>query len=180
MAIDVETMETVTDFIFRGSKITADGDCRHEIKRHLLLGRKAMKNLDSILKSRDIALSTEVVIVKAMIFPVHIWELDHKEGCLPKNWCFWTVLLDKTLESSLDSKEIKLVNPEGHQPWLFIGRTHAEAETPLLGPLTQRTGSLEKKNPDARKDWGQEEKGKQRMRWLDGIANSMNTSLSKL
>ena len=72
MAIDGETMETVTDFIFRGSKITADGDCRHEIKRHLLLGRKAMKNLDSILKSRDIALSTEVVIVKAMIFPVHI------------------------------------------------------------------------------------------------------------
>ena len=72
MAIDGETMETVTDFIFRGSKITANGDCRHEIKRHLLLGRKAMKNLDSILKSRDIALSTEVVIVKAMIFPVHI------------------------------------------------------------------------------------------------------------
>ena len=72
MAIDGETMETVTDFIFRGSKITADGDCRHEIKRHLLLGRKAMKNLDSILKSRDIALSTEVVIVKVMIFPVHI------------------------------------------------------------------------------------------------------------
>ena len=72
MAIDGETMETVTYFIFQGSKITADGDCRHEIKRHLLLGRKAMKNLDSILKSRDIALSTEVVIVKAMIFPVHI------------------------------------------------------------------------------------------------------------
>ena len=70
--IDGGTVETVADFIFRGSKITADGDCRHEIKRHLLLGRKAMKNLDSILKSRDIALSTEVVIVKVMIFPVHI------------------------------------------------------------------------------------------------------------
>ena len=132
--IDGETVETVKDFIFLGSKITGDSDCSHEIKRRLLLGRKAMTNLESILESRDIALSTKVVMVKAMVFPVRMWELDHKEGWVPNNWCFWTVLLDNTLESSLDSKEIKLVNPEGHQPWVFIGRTHAEAEAPILWP----------------------------------------------
>ena len=115
-------------------KITGDSDCSHEIKRCLLLGRKAMTYLDSILKSRDIALSAEIVTVKAMVFPVRMWELDHKEGWVPNNWCFWTMLLDKTLESSLDIKEIKLVNPEGHQPWIFIGRTHAEAEAPVLWP----------------------------------------------
>ena len=101
--VDGETMETVRDFILGGSKMIADGDCSHEIKRHLLLGRKAMTNLDSILKSRDITLSTKVCIVKAMVFPVvmHVWmwELDHKEGWVPKNWCLWTVVLEKTLES---------------------------------------------------------------------------------
>ena len=94
-----ETIETVTDFIFLVSKITADGDGRHEIKRRLLLGRKAMTNLDSILKSRDITLPTKVHIVKAMVFPVVMYgyELDHKESWEPKNWCFWTVMLEKTL-----------------------------------------------------------------------------------
>ena len=88
--IDGEIMKTVTDFIFLGSKITADGDCSHEIKRHLLLGRKAMTNLDSVLKSRDITLPTKVWIVKAMVFPVVMYgcELDHKEGRRPKNRCF--------------------------------------------------------------------------------------------
>ena len=96
--IDGETMERVTDFIFLGSKITADGDCSHEIKRHLLLGRKAMTNLDSMLKSTDISLPTKVYI-KAMVFPVVMYgcELDHKEGWVPKNWCFQTVVLKKTL-----------------------------------------------------------------------------------
>ena len=96
--IDGKTMETVTGFIFWGSKITADGDCSHEIKRHLLLGRKALTNLDSILKSRDITLPTKVHLVKAMVFPVVMYrcELDYKESWAPKNWCFWTVVLEKT------------------------------------------------------------------------------------
>ena len=110
--IDEETMETVTDFVFMGSKITADGDCSHEMKRCLLLGRKAMTNLESILKSRDTILLTKVCTVKAMVFPiVQMWELDHKEGWVPKNWSFWTVVLEKTLETPLDSKEVKPVNP---------------------------------------------------------------------
>ena len=97
------------DFIFLGSKITADGDCSREIKRRLLLGRKVMTNLDSILKSRDITLSTKVCLVKAMVFSsghVWMWELDYKESWALKNWCFWTVVLEKTLESPLDCKEI--------------------------------------------------------------------------
>ena len=102
--IDGETMETVTDLIFLGSKITADGDCDHQIKRHLLLGRKAMTNLDSILKSRDITLLTMVRISQSYGFSsshVQMWKLDHKGGLAPKNWCFQTVVLEKTLESSL-------------------------------------------------------------------------------
>ena len=103
--IDGETVETVADLIFLGSKITADGDCSHEIKRLLLLGRKVMTNLDSILKSKDITLSTKVCLVKAMVFSSsHVWmgELDYKQSWVAKNWCFWTVVLEKTLESPLD------------------------------------------------------------------------------
>ena len=108
--IDGDTMETMTDFVCLGSKITADGNCSHEIKRCFLLGRKVMTNLDSVLKSRNITLPTKVHIVKAMIFSsshAWMWELDYKESWVPKNWCFWTVVLEKTLESPLDSKEIK-------------------------------------------------------------------------
>ena len=131
--IDGETMETVTDFIFLGSKITTDGDCSHKIKRHLLLGRKAMTKLDSILKSRDITLQTKAHLVKEMVFPVVMYgyQLDHKEIWVLKNWCFWTVVL-KTLESPLDCKEIQPVHPKGNQSWIFIGRTDAEAATPIL------------------------------------------------
>ena len=113
--IDGETMETVRDFILGGSKITADGDCSQEIKRRLLLERKVMINWDSILKSRDILLPTKVHLVKALVFPVVIWmwELDYKEHWALKNWCFWTVVLEKTLESPLDCKEIQPVNPKG-------------------------------------------------------------------
>ena len=115
-------METVSDFIFLGSKITADGDCSHEIKRCLLLGRKFLTNLDSISKSRDITFPAKVYIVKAICFPsshVWIWELDHKEGWVPKNWCFPTMMLEETLKNSLDCKEIKPVNPKGNQSWVF-------------------------------------------------------------
>ena len=152
-------MEPVTDFISLGSKITAEGDCSYEIKRCLLLGRRAMTNLDSILKGRDMSLPTKVYIVKAMVFPVVVYgcELDHKEGWVPKNWCFQTVVLEKTLENPLDSKEIKPVNPKGTQPWIIFGRTDAEAEAPILWPPDARNQFIGK-DPDAGKEWGQEEK----------------------
>ena len=142
-----------------GSKITADGDCSHEVKRRLLLGRKAMTNLDSILKSRDITLPTKGHLVKAMVFPVvvWIWELDYKESWVLKNWCFGTVVLEKTLESPLDCKEIQTVHPKGNQSWIFIGRTYAEAETLILWP-PDRKNWLIWKYRDAGKDWRREEK----------------------
>ena len=141
--IDGETMETVTDFIFLGSKITADGDCSYEIKRCLLLGRKVLTNIDSILKSRDITLPTKVHLVKAMVFPIVMYEcwgikLDYKESWALKTWCFWTVVLEKTLESPLDCKEIKPVNLKGNQSWMFIGRSDAEAEAPILWSLDRK------------------------------------------
>ena len=150
----------MTDFIFLSSKITADSDSSCEIKRHLLLGREAMTHLDSLLKSRDITSLTKVCIVKAVVFLVVIWmwELDHKESWALKNWCFWTVVLEKTPESSLDSKEIQPVNPKGNQSWIFIGRTDTEAEVAVLWPPDAKSW-LTGEDPDAGKDWGQEEKG---------------------
>ena len=118
--------------------------CSHEFQRHLLLGRKVMTYLDSILKSRDITLSTKFSLVKAMVFPVWMWELDYKEIWAPKNWCFWIVVLEKTLESPLDCKEIQPIHPRGNQSWMFIERTDVEAETPILGHLMRRADSLEK------------------------------------
>ena len=152
-------METVTDFIFGGSKITADGDCSHEIKRRLLLGRKAMTNLDSILKSRDITLPTTVCLVKAMVFPVvmcgcEIWTInkaEHRRLDVFEQWCW------RTLESPLVSKEIEPVHPKGNQSWIFISRTDAEAETPILWPSDVKNWLIWK-DPDAGKDWRREEK----------------------
>ena len=168
----------LTDFNFLGSKITADGDWSHEIQRCLLLGRKSLTNLDSILKSRIITLSTKVHLVKAMGFPsshVWMWELDYKESQLPKNWYLWTVVLEKTLESPLDSKEIQPIHCKGNQSRRFIGRTDAEAEAPILWPPDVKNW-LTGKDPDAGKDWRWEEKGWQSMRWLDGITDSMDMS----
>ena len=150
--------ETGTDFIFLGSKITADGDCSHEIKRRLLLRRKAMANQNSILKSRDITLPTKVSQSYGFSGShVWMWELDYKEGWVSKNWCFWTVVLEKTLESPLGCK-IKPVNPKENQLRIFIGRTDANLKLQYFGYLMQRSDSLEK-NPDAGKYWRQEEKG---------------------
>ena len=159
--IDGETMETVTNFIFLGSKTTADGDCSLEIKRRLLLGRKAIRNLDSILKSRDITLLTKVHLVKAMVFPVVMYGCESwtiKRSWAPKNWCFWTVVLEKTLESPLDCKEIKPVHPKGDQSRIFTGRTDADAVAPGLWPPDVKSW-LTGKDPEAGKDWRQEEKG---------------------
>ena len=126
---DDEKVETVTDFIFLGSKITVDSDWSHKTKRYLLFGRKTMTNLDSMLKTKDITLPTKVHIVKTMVFSVVICRCENwtiKKTWVPKNWCFQIVVLEKTPESPLDCK-IKLVNPEGNQPWIFTGRTDAEA-----------------------------------------------------
>ena len=147
--------------IFGGSKITADDDCSHEIKICLLLGRKIITNLDSILESIHITLLTKVHTVQSYDFSsshVWVWELDHKESWALKNWCFWTVKLKKTLEGPLDCKEIKPVHPKGNQSWIFIGRTDAEAEAPVPWPLDVKTWLIGK-DPNAGKDWRREEKG---------------------
>ena len=170
-----ETMETVTDFIFLGSKITAYSDCSHEIRRCFVLGREVMTNLDSILKNRDITVPTKVCLVKAMVFPIVVYEGESWtiKKAEVQNWCFWTVVLEKTLESPLDCKESKPVNPKGNQPWIFIGRTDAEVETPILWPPDVKSQHI-RKDPDVGKDWRQEEKGMTEdemigwHHWLDG------------
>ena len=140
--------------------MTADGDCSHKIKRRLLLGRKVMTNLDSIFKSRNITLPTKVCLIKAMVFLVVMYGCESwycEESWAAKNWCFWTVVLEKTLERPLVCKEIQPVHTEGDQSWMFIGRT-GKAETPILWP-PQAKCWLIWKDPDVGKDWGQEEKG---------------------
>ena len=158
--IDGETVETVADFIFLGSKITADGDHSHEIKRRLLLGRKVMTNIDSILKSRDITLPTKVCLVKAMVFPVVMYGCDGWTIKKAEHWRIdaFELMLEKTLESPLDCKKIQPVHPIGFQSWVFIERSDVEAETPILWPPDAKSWLIGK-DPDCGKDWGQEEKG---------------------
>ena len=151
-------METVTDFILRGSKITADGNCSHEIKRRLLLREKAITNLDSILKSRNITLSTKVHLVKAMVFPVvmWMWDLDYKESWVPKNWCFWTVVLEKTWESlglqgdPTSPSQRRSVLGVHWKDWCWSWNSNTLA--------TWYEELIFWKDPDVGKDWGQEEK----------------------
>ena len=139
--IDGETGEAVSDFIFWSSKITADGDCSHEIKRHLLLGRKVMANLDSIFKNRDITLPTKVCLVKAMVFPVVMYGCEcwtvKKAECRRidafKLWCW------RRLESPLNCKEIQPVHSEGDQPWVLFGRNDPQAETPVFWPPHEKS-----------------------------------------
>ena len=155
------TTETVRDFVFLGSKITADGDCSHEIKRRLFLRRKAMTNLDSILTSRDITLPTKVHIVKALVFPVVMHGCESWTIKKAEHWRIdafelwsWRRLQEK---SPLDCKEIQPVHPKWNQSWLFIGNTDAEAETPILWPPDAKTWPIQK-DRDAGKDWRQEKR----------------------
>ena len=180
--INGETIETVTDLIFLGSKITAHDDYNHEIKMCLLLGRIDMTILDITLTKQRHYFADKGVSSQSNGFSsshVWMWELDHKEGWVLKNWCFQTVLLEKTLEIPLDCKEIKPVNPKGNQSWIFIGRTYANGEASILWPpdakiwLIGKLLILGKTEQRRRKGW-------QRMRWLDGITDLMDMSLSKL
>ena len=179
--IDGETMETVTDFIFLGSKITAAIDCSHEIKRRLLLGRKAMSNLDSILKSRDITLPTQVHIVKALVFPVVMYECDswtikqsecQRIGAF-ELWCWrWFLRVPWTARRSNQSI-LKEISPEYSLEWLML-----KLKLQYFGYLLRRADSLEKtlmlgKIKDRRR------RGWQKIRWLDGITDSMDVNLRK-
>ena len=170
----------LADFIFLGSKITADGDCSHEIKRCLLPGRKVMTNLDSILKGRDITLPTKVHLSSQSygFSSSHVWmcELDYKEGWAPKNWCFWTVVLEKTLESPLDCKEsiLKEISSEYSLEGLML-----KLKLQYFGHLMRRADSFEKTLMLGKIEGGRR-RGRQRMRWLDGITDAMGMSLSKL
>ena len=175
-------MEIVTDFIFLGSKIIADGDCSHEIKKRLLLGRKGMTNLDSILKSRDITLPTKVHLVKAMVFPVVMYGCEsftiRKYECQRTDafeiWC-WRRLLKVTWTARRPNQSIfKEISPEYSLEGLML-----KLKLQYFGHVMQRTDSLEK-TLMLRKIEGRRRRGWQRMRWLDGITDSMDISLSKL
>ena len=129
-------------------------DCSHEIKRHMLLGRKSIAIIESILKEQRHHFASKVSYSQSYDFSsshLYVWELNYKEGWEPQNWCFWIVVLEKTLQSPLDSKMIKPVNPKGNQPWILIGRTNAEAEAPVFWPTGEKS-RLIGKDPDAGKD----------------------------
>ena len=154
MADRWKTVETVTT-LFSWAPKSLLMDCSHEIKRPLLLGRKAVTNLDSIIKSREITSLAQVRLIKIYGFSSgHVWmgELDDKESWAPNNWCFWTVVLEKTLESPFYCKEIRLVSPKGNQSWTFIRRTDVEAEAPILWPPVEKNWLIGKDH-DAGKDW---------------------------
>ena len=166
-----------------GSKIIADGDCSHEIKRCLLLGRKLMTNLNSILKSRDTTLSTKVPLVKAMVFPVVMygcWELDCEESWAPKNWCFWTVVLRRLLRVPWTARRSNQSLLKEISPGCSLEGLMLKLKLQYFGHLMWRVDSLEK-TLMLGGIGGRRRRGQQRMRWLDGITDSMDdVSLSEL
>ena len=172
-------METVRDFIFLGSQITADGDCSHEIKRHFLLGRKIMTNLDSILKSRDITLPTKVHLVKAMVFPIimhgcECWTIkkaEHQRIDASELWCWRRLLRVPWTTRRSNQSIIKEISPEYSWEGLML-----KLKLQYFGHLMQRTESLEKILMLGKTE-GRRRRVRQRMRWLDGITDSMNTSM---
>ena len=176
-----ETMKRVRGFIFLGSKITADINWRHEIKRRLLLERKVIANLDSILKWRDVTLPRKVRLVKAMVFPIVMYGCESWIIKQAERWRIGTFELWcwRRLENPLDCKEIQPVHFKGNQSWIFTGRTDAEAKLQYFGPLTRRTDSFEK-TLILGKIEGRRRRGRHRMIWLDGITDSMDTSLRNL
>ena len=180
--IDGETVETVTDFIFWDSKIASDGDCSHEIKRCLLLGRKVMTNLDSILKSRDITLPTKVRLVKAMVFPVvmyGMWELDYKKSWGPKNWCFWAVVWRRLLRVPWTARRSNKSILKEISPGCSLEGLMLKLKLQYLGHLMWRTYSFEKTLMLGKTD-GRRRRGRQRMRcWMES-PDSMDRKLSKL
>ena len=163
-----------------GAKITADCDCSLVIGRCLVLRRKFMTNINSLLKSKNLTLPT-VWGWSYDFSSTHIWmwKLDYKEIWVPKKWCFQIEMLEKTLESSLDSKEIKPVNPKGNQSWILIGGVDTEVEVPIFWPPDAKS-RLIGKDPDSGKDWRQKEKRAAEGEWLDSITNSMDMRLGKL
>ena len=156
----MKKIETVTDFLFLGSKITEDGNCTHKMKMLAPYKKSCDKPRQHIKKERYRFTNKGSYSQSCGFSSSHVWmcKMDHKEGWVLKNWCFWTVMLEKTLESPLDSKEIKPANRKGNQPWIFIGRTDIEAETPILWLPDVKSWLIEK-DPNAGKDGGQEEKG---------------------
>ena len=180
--IDGETVETVTDFIFLGSKITADGDCSHEIKRRLLLGRKAMTNLDSILKSRDITLATKVHLVKAMVFPAvmygcetrTIMKAEHRRTDAFELWCWIRLLRVPWTARRSNQSILNEIRPEYSLEGQML-----KLKLQYFGHLMQRTDSFEKILMLGKNE-GRRRRGPQRIRWLDGITDLMDMSLSKL
>ena len=161
--IDGQTVETVVDFIFLGSKITADGDCSHEIKKMLTPLKEIYDQPRQRIKKQRHYFANKGPSSQGHGFSsshvwIWMWELDYKVSWAPKNWCFWTVVLEKTLESPLDFKEIQPVHPKGNQSWIFIGRTDVEVETPILWPPDAKSWLI-RKDTDTGKVWGQEEKG---------------------
>ena len=182
LSLDGETMETVTEFLFLGSKITADGDCTHEMKRCLLLGRKALINLDSVLKSRDVILPTKVCIVKVMVFPVVMygWEnwtikkAGHQRNDTFELWCWRRLLRGPWTARRSNQSILKGINSEYSLEGLML-----KLKLQYFGHLMQKATSLEK-NLMLGKSEGGRRRGQQRMRWLDGITDSMDISLGKL